>query len=223
MNRCRSTLGPASGLSCLRPLLIYACVSLASGLLFSVWAAIYGYGVRTSTKGPMRRIRPCRKVKSLKLVSRSARRVKRECLAQAGLEQPGRQQPAQPAQESCSADRPSHAVGPFDRSQHFLGDDLRLGRRVGTKGDHCRSPVALRRIGVDPTLRLRSAPVEVGPGIVRLNQPRGCRTRARNRRCRLFHHYAPFGSRIARRKQCLRGGCRFFPSPHLSPRGHTSV
>ena len=46
MNRCRSTLGPASGLSCLRPLLIYACVSLASGLLFSVWAAIYGYGVR---------------------------------------------------------------------------------------------------------------------------------------------------------------------------------
>ena len=29
-----------------RPLLIYACVSLASGLLFSVWAAIYGYGVR---------------------------------------------------------------------------------------------------------------------------------------------------------------------------------
>ena len=31
---------------------------------------------------------------------------------------------------SCSADRPSHAVGPFDRSQHFLGDDLRLGRRL---------------------------------------------------------------------------------------------
>jgi hypothetical protein len=42
-----------------------------------------------------------------------ARWVKRKCLAQAGLEQPGRQQPAQPAQKSCLADRPSHAVGPF--------------------------------------------------------------------------------------------------------------
>ena len=98
-----------------------------------------------------------------------ARWAKRECLAQAGLEQSCRKQPAQPAQKSCSADRPSHAIGPFDRSQHFLGDDLRLGRRVGVVRDRRRRAAALACIGVDP-FRLRSARVEVGLGIGWLDQ-----------------------------------------------------
>src|SRR5262245_13097246 len=96
--------------------------------------------------------------------------VKRVSLAQTGLEQPGRQQPAQPAQKNCPADRPPHAVGSFDGSQHFLGDELRLRRRVGVVPDHGRGPLALRRIGLDPTLRLRCARVEVGPDIVGFDQ-----------------------------------------------------
>jgi hypothetical protein len=86
-----------------------------------------------------------------------ARRVKRECLAQAGFEQPGRQQPTQPGQKNCLADRPPHAVVPLDRSQHFLGDEPRLRRRVGVVSDQCRRPLALRttqteiiKVAVDP-------------------------------------------------------------------------
>src|SRR5262245_115267 len=96
--------------------------------------------------------------------------AKRKCLAQAGLEQTRRQQPAQPAQEDCLADWPSHAIRPFDRSQHFLGDEFRLWRRVGVMGDHFCRALALRRIGVDPTLRLCGARIEIGFSIVRLNQ-----------------------------------------------------
>jgi hypothetical protein len=68
------------------------------------------------------------------------------------------------------ADRPTHAVAPFDRSQHFLGNHLRLGRRVGVVGDRCRRAAALRRIGLEPTLPLCRVGVEVGSGIGRLDQ-----------------------------------------------------
>ena len=87
-----------------------------------------------------------------------ARRVKRECLAQAGLEQPGRQQPAQPAQELLG--RSAVACGRALRSIATLPRRRPSARApIGTMGDHCRGQVALRRIkcGSIKTARMPNA------------------------------------------------------------------
>ena len=95
--------------------------------------------------------------------------------------------------------------------EHFLGDDLRLGRRDGTMGDHCRGPVALRRIGVGPTLRLRSAPVEVGPGIVR-SINRADAERPAQSPLPVIPSLCALWLSNSEKKAMLAGGCRFFPS-----------
>jgi len=62
---------------------------------------------------------------------------------------------------SCLANSASHAIRPFDGAQDFLGDALWVGGRVGVSGDRCRRAAALRRIYVDPTLRLSRVRIPV--------------------------------------------------------------